>query len=1044
MDGLSPYIKEQILAGRAVLFLGAGATIPAIGTNGRTGLSGNALRDKLCDKFLGGEGKARPLNYVADRCISMAGMGEVHWFLKDAFESLNPTPGHLAIPNFRWRGIVTTNYDWLIERAYERAQSPVQSYERMIWDRDNFDGLGRDASKVPLLKLHGCLTRLNDPELPLVLSSHDYHKFITNRKQLVSTFREWGSSCPIVFCGYQIADENIKDVLFELTDKRQRPSYAFVDPGLESGDISYWKSQRFDCVKMTFDDFMSSLSAEVPRSAVTLAQAMSEAATSVTKLIPSKIRPSIALAKYLEEAFIHVQPALITPQVSAQDFYKGDSEGFHWVSEQFDVRRRISDALLEASVIETSRNALPRPFLYVVKGYAGAGKSVVLKRFAWEAASEFDAPIFYVGEGSVLKTEEILELVQLAGVRIYVVVDDVLHHKDDVLHLIKECKKQRAKVTVVGGARVNEWNVEGAELGTEVEEEFELLDLSKKEIEQLLERLQRNGCLGFMEPYTPHERFEYLSDKLHSQLLVALHEATEGKSFAEIIEDEYLKVSPTEARIMYLDVCTLDRFGVGLRAGLVARLTGVTFEEFSTRLLKPLEQVIHVKFDHRIGDWLYRSRHQHIAELVFDLALKSNAERAEQIIRILRYLNGAFENDRYALQRLVRGRVLAEQFTDRAYVQRIFDAALEAGLHPSVVDHQRAVFELYHMSGDVRSALHIIQRVEQFPGPLARKSIAHTKSNILRRMALGSKSDLERVRYRQEALAILTPLIKGAADPLPFLTRGQLLLEELQERFNSPHEEPNAETESKVLSELTKNIEANLRQGLQKFPDDEGLLNFEAVLSKFLSNTPRAVRALERAYASNKDSVFTTIRLARLYTAKSDDREKAIAMLRKLTAEQPLSKDAHYELAQVLMASGERVNAKEISHHLKRSFNPGDSHLDARFAYARHEYLYGNLASAKAEFEGLKKSGISPSALGHVRKEIKDPNGLAVVYHGKVASIHDSFAFLSIAEFPDQIFMHYTAAQNGDMWSEIKAGSNVRVTVGFTYKGPKIKRLLQA
>ncbi len=1040
MDGLSPYIKDQILAGRAVLFLGAGATIPSIGTNGRTGLSGNALRDKLCDKFLGGEGKFRQLNYVADRCIAVAGMGEVHWFLKDLFESLSPTAGHLAIPNFRWRGIVTTNYDWLIERAYERADAPVQSYERIIWDRDNFDVIGRDPSKVPLLKLHGCLSRLNDLELPLVLSSHDYHKFSTNRQQLVSTFREWGSSCPVIFCGYQIADENIKDILFELTDKRQRPSYAFVDPGMESGDISYWKTQRFDCVKMTFDDFMASLSSAVPRSAVTLAQAMSEDATSVTKLIPSQIRPSSALASYLDEALVHVHPALVTQPVSAQEFYKGNSDGFHWIGEQFDVRRRISDALLEAAVIETSRNALPRPFLYVVKGYAGAGKSVILKRFAWEASSDFGAAVFYVGEASVLKTNEILEIAQLTGCRIFVVLDDVLRHKDDVLRLMKESKRQRVSLTIVGGARVNEWNVEGAELGSEVEEEFELIDLSKREIELLLERLQKNQCLGFMEPYTPVERFEYLSEKLHSQLLVALHEATEGKSFAEIIEDEYSKVSPTEARIMYLDVCTLDRFGVGLRAGLVARLTGVTFEDFSSRLLKPLEQVIHVKFDHRLGDWLYRSRHQTIAELVFDRALKSNADRAEQIVRILRYLNGAFENDRYALQRLVRGRLLAEQFTDRAYVQRIFEAALEAGLHPSVVDHQRAVFELHHVTGDVRSALHIIQRVEQAPGPLARKSIAHTKSNILRRMASNTKSDLERVRLRQEALAILNPLVKGAADPLPFLTRGQLLLEELQERFSAPSDESVAESESKVLSELTKNIEANLRQGLQKFPDDEALLNFEAVLSKFLSNTPRAVRALERAYSSNRDSVFTTIRLARLYAGTSEGRNKAVAMLRKLTAEQPLSKDAHYELAQILMTEGEKKNSKEISHHLKRSFSPGDSHLDARFAYARHEYLYGNLANAKAEFDGLRKSGMSPAALGQVRREIKDPNGQPVSYDGKVVSIHDSFAFVSIAEFPEHVFMHFTAAQNGD-WNSIEAGSSVRVTVGFSYKGPKVKRL---
>ena len=37
--------------------------------------------------------------------------------------------------------------------------------------------------------------------------------------------------------------------------------------------------------------------------------------------------------------------------------------------------------------------------------------------------------------------------------------------------------------------------------------------------------------------------------------------------------------------------------------------------------------------------------------------------------------------------------------------------------------------------------------------------------------------------------------------------------------------------------------------------------------------------------------------------------------------------------------------------------------------------------------------------------------------------------------------MHYTAAQSGDQWDKIEIGFNVRVTVGFSYKGPKVKRL---
>lgn len=1043
MNGLSPYVREQIISGRAVLFLGAGASIAAKGSSGTQGMSGNALRDRLCDKFLGGESKRRPLNYVADRCTTVAGMGPVHRFLKELFGSLLPTTGHRAIPDFKWRGIVTTNYDFLVERAYESAEAPQQVLERIIWDRDDFDAAVRNPGAVPFLKLHGCLNRINDPELPLVISSHDYHKFKTNRGQLVSTLREWGSSYPIIFCGYSIADENIKDILFDLSDKfLHRPQYAIVDPGLESGDIDYWKSLRFDCLPLQFDDFMSGLGQSVPTVEMVLTAAFDAEATSVSKLIPSNDRPSTALANYLKSELNHIHPALVTSLVPPSAFYRGSSEGFAWVGENFDVRRRVSDTLLEDSVIDSGRTALERPYLYVLKGYAGSGKTVSLKRFAWEAALEFDASVFYLGAGSVLRIQEVRELAQLIKGRIYIVLDDLLIHANELREAMQACKRQRLKVTFIGGARTNEWNVSLDSIGADIEAEYELLDLNYKEVEQLIQRLASNNCLGFLEHFSDVERVTYFLEKLKSQLLVALHEATEGKSFEEIIADEYQRVSPTEARVLYLDVCTLDRFDVGIRAGLMARLSGVTFQDFSKRLLRPLEHVIHVNFDHRLNDYLYRSRHQHIAQLVFEQALITPSDRAAQIIRILRFLNGAYETDRIALQRLVRGRYLAEQFTDKAYVAQVFDAAVECGLHQSVVDHQRAVFELHHAHGDVRAALHLIQRVEQNLGPLSGRTVAHTKSNILRRLANTGRTSLERDRHRQDALSILNQLIKSPRDALPFLTRGQLLLEQLQERFSQNDEALDSDSDSRALAEMSKEIEANLRQGLQLFPDDEKLLSFEAELSKFLDNSPRALRALERAYTANRQSIFIAIRLARHYAASPQSQEKAVSMLRRLTAEQPLSKDAHYELARLLMNMGEAKHADEISQHLKRSFASGDAHIEARFAFARHEFLYGRQDVSCREFDALKKSGLSPEAMNQVRREIKDASGGIIWYDASVVSVHESFAFISTAMFQGNIFMHFTAAQSQEAWESVSPGSRVRVTIGFSYKGPRVKKML--
>ncbi len=1039
---ISPYVRTQIATGQAVLFIGAGATIPAKGRSNSHGMSGNALRDRLCDKFLGGEGKSRPLNYIADRCTTVAGMGPVHRFLKDLFWDLQPTEGHLAIPKFKWKGIVTTNYDLLIERAYEQSPNTQQTIERIIWDRDDFDSAVRNPSAVPLLKLHGCLNRINDPELPLVISSHDYYKFKTNRGQLASTFREWGSSYPVIFCGYSLADENVKEILFDLTDKYlHRPQYVIVDPGLEEGDIEYWKSLRFDCLALSFDAFMAELQGVISESEITLTSALSAEANSISRLIPSQQRPSAELARYLAAELQHVHPALVTTLMAPSAFYRGTSDGFAWVRESFDVRRRASDTLLEDAILDTHRAQLDRPFLYVLKGYAGSGKTVTLKRFAWEAASDYEATVFYLGPGTVLRVAQIRELAQLIKNRLIVVLDDLLVHSKELSQALAEFKKARLPVTFVGAARTNEWNVGGDLSSNDVDAEYELLDLSRKEVEALIERLSSNKCLGYLEHYSQPERITYFLQKLKSQLLVSLHEATEGKSFEEIVVDEYQRVMPEEARLLYLDVCTLDRFDVGVRAGLMARLSGVTFQDFSSRLLRPLEYVINVHFDHRLSDYIYRTRHQNIAQIVFEQALQRPEDRAAQIVRILKFLNSAYVTDRHALQQVVRGRYLAEQFTDRAYATQVFDAAIECGLHPSVVDHQKAVFELHHSNGDIRAALALVQRVETNPGPLASRTVAHTKSNILRRLAATGRTDLERQRCRQDALSILNQLVKAPRDALPFLTRGQLLLEQLEERLSQADASETEEPDSRVVAELTKDIEANLRRGLQLFPDDERLLSFEAELSKFLNNSPRALRALEKAYAANKQSIFTAIRLARHYAATEVTREKAVSMLRKLTAEQPLSKDAHYELARLLASIDEPKHAEEISQHLRRSFVAGDAHVEARFAYARHEYLYGKPEHAKKEFDELKRAGLSPNAMNQVRREIRDASGNSVWFDATVVSVHESFAFVSATSFQGFIFMHFTAASSAEAWENIRAGMRVKVSIGFSYKGPRVKRV---
>jgi cold shock CspA family protein len=275
------------------------------------------------------------------------------------------------------------------------------------------------------------------------------------------------------------------------------------------------------------------------------------------------------------------------------------------------------------------------------------------------------------------------------------------------------------------------------------------------------------------------------------------------------------------------------------------------------------------------------------------------------------------------------------------------------------------------------------------------------------------------------------------------VTKGHLLLEDLREKSELLDDVESEDTDIKVrvVDELSRQIELTIQQGMRAFPAEEKLLLLEAEFSKFLRNTPRALRALERAYAKNKDGIYTAIRLARQYFLEHDTKQKAIDLIRKIVSSHQSSKEAHFELAKMLLEVGEAANEKEIEQHLKRSFSTGDTHYEARYLYARHQYLYGNREIGREEFQSLSRVGLQPALMNRVRSEVKDTTGAVVKYQGSINSIHESFAFLRCAQFPGDIFMHFLSMTNRDDWNRLTTGTYVIFSLGFSYKGPAANKV---
>lgn len=1031
-------IRQAIESGEAILFLGSGASFDALINGTPTRIHAEELKNRLSDKFLNGTHKNKSLMTVADLARNDASLEKVQALVREIFIQLKPAPFHLKIPKFRWHAIVTTNYDLVIERAYEDCDKPLQRLMPITKDGDQLEEALAEQNSVPFLKLHGCITNYLDNKVPIVLDSKEYSKFKNGRENLVKTFTEWASKHPIIFCGYSLNDENIKDILFDIGDaSQQRDSYLYVDLEFDSILTRFWQSRRIIPFASNFENFLSHLEQEIPIAQRMLAKHFTRSELSISKYIPSHDNPSQDLLQYLAEELLHIEPTM--PAMEAVDpkkFYSGLDVSFNPIYSDLDIKRELLKDLLNEAVLDTLESTLPK--LFFIKGYAGCGKSVFLKRVALETSRLLDNPlVVWVREGSVLRHNLIIELQELIKSRLYVFVDDSIEFQDELDILLERTKAKAIPITVIACARTNELEIYGKSLQKKITKDFELFDLEDNEVKQLLEKLSKFHILGPLQQYSDDEKRIFIEKFYGQQLLVALHEITFGDSFENILITEFEKIIPREAQQLYLDICTLHQSGVGVRAGLISRISEIPISVLNNFLNGSLARVVRSNYEKRYRDFTYRSRHQEISKMVFSLAIKDQEERAFQLIRILSKIDLDYSSDKKAFFELVKGKKLAELFERKDLALSVFDAAESASPPISYLYHQRAILELNHVKGNDETATEFIRLAEIAAQNEGYKdsSIQHTKANLFRRKALAAKSPIERERYRADARSILKPQFAKNDTSYPEHLLGLVLLDELKEFF-----EKKTENEEKNLQELTEQaiiritseISKIIDDQLLKSPNDGSMVKLRSDFLNLIGKQPQAINVLESFYKRNPSNA----NIARIYAealSEYDDLDLAIEVIRSAVLASPNDKLASLSLSKMLIKKDEFGNSDTILSFLRRSFSDGDSHYEARLLFARCNLLYGDLARGQEEFHQLQKLYLQQK--DNHKFPVLNVNGTEHRYKGKILNKQAGFGFITSSDLRFNVYFRQdviTAAE----WNLMEIGHVIEYSLSFTFRGP--------
>ena len=1028
-------LVEQIKEGNVVLFLGSGALKGAIHSEGKEAPTSSELGKMLADKFLDDDYSNSSLSIISELAISDTGLLPVQQYIADFFDGFEPNEHHKKIPNFRWKSIITTNYDLVIEKSYSQCELPKQTLVKFIRD-ERINNKLQTINDLPLIKLHGCITVINDSNLPLILTIDQYVTHKKNRTRLFKRVNDLARQHTFVFVGHSLEDSDIREILLNLGDDLSARMRSYiVAPDVKPAMERFWGGKKITTLNFKFSEFIERLVEIIDIHSIPDGNSMNIQANIdhpiLKKIFSNPNKPSELLINFISNDVIYPHNSLAIDKISAEDFYRGINNYLSPIVNNLDVRREIEESVLSEVFLDSEN---PSQKLYSILGHAGSGKTIFLYRLAWEALNTLGKNCYILKKDVLVNAEAIIELFTFLKERIFLFVDNTNNNEIEINNLIERAKKEEIPITIITAERTNLWNVECNRVKNHLTHAYFLKYLSTKEIEGLLDLLELHNCLGYLKTKPRKIQIKEFEERAGRDLLVALYEATHGKTFQEIVCDEYNSIPDEKAKPLYLTVCLLHSLGSYTRAGLLSRVHGIDFTEFKEKFFKPLDFLVFDKRDYYINDYIYESRHQLIAEFVVDGILSNEQMRFDEYMLLLNNLDIDYDSDRNVFLFLTNAKKLIKSFRDPNKVRELYKTAEEQSYNDAKLLQQEAIFEMESPGGNITTAENLLFKADELTEHRD-FLIRHSLSELILMKAISASTLIEKKKLLNDVEKICESLFKKRNfSAYPFHTAIKAKLYLLTEYIQN--------SDNYAFERLVKETERLIAFAIQQFPDEPHIIEAESSFNEIINNQPKAISLLEKAYEKNKNSPYLTIRLASIYEINGN-LEKAIETIKNTLNLSPGDRDLNFKLALLLAKKDEKGEIYNIKHYLKRSFSPKDNRYHAQFWYGRILYLNNEINESRVIFSDLSNVNVDPKIKTLIRGIIKDSDN-PVYFKGEIHNLHSNYGFIKRDGIGDTIYFFMFNSYSLDLedepnkgldFSSLRRTDRVRFNIGFNYKG---------
>lgn len=288
-----PYelIRDKIERGVVIPFLGAGASLlrppdgPTWDSPKRSFLPKSWELAEYLDRRSGYPSNAAPeLTRVAQYYEGVAGRSGLDEDLHEVFaKPYEPGALHRFLAKSTCRVLVTTNYDWLLERAFElekrsyhhvvyRNGAPTMFYRRHDGESKT---LSEPAEVIPnelviqkdgapiIYKMHGSADLAAAERDSYLITEDDYVQFLARmvaNTAVPAIFAEPFKNSHLLFLGYGLQDWNLRVILHKIWKEwpSRRAAWAFQHKALPL-EKEFWKQRQLTIYEKTIDEMLPNL-----------------------------------------------------------------------------------------------------------------------------------------------------------------------------------------------------------------------------------------------------------------------------------------------------------------------------------------------------------------------------------------------------------------------------------------------------------------------------------------------------------------------------------------------------------------------------------------------------------------------------------------------------------------------------------------------------------------------------------------------------------------------------------------------------------------